>query len=183
MVSYRNDDIDIESAEISENEEELVKLEESLKRELYGKIAFWLKGLYRLEKQEDFSMITVYDAISQLDVYFSFWKEQLLLSFQTRVADKAQADAEFTAYILEKNMGLRFGKFAVEADGSVWLEYSMFGEHCNAKSLLAVIKSITETARKYKEDFRKRETSAITSQWLSDEAAEWIDSHRINKRR
>jgi len=183
MVTYRNNDIDIESAEISENAEELVKLEESLKRELYGKIAFWLKGLYRLEKQEDYSMITVYDAISQLDVYFSFWKEQLLLSFQTRVADKAQVDAEFIAYILEKNMGLRFGKFAVEADGSVWLEYSMFGEHCNAKSLIAVIKSITETARKYKEDFRKRETSAITSQWLSDEAAEWLNSHRISNRR
>ena len=80
-------------------------------------------------------------------------------------------------------MVLRFGKFEVEADGLVWLEYSMFGEHCNEKSILVVIKSISETARKYKEDLRRRETSAITSQWLSEEAAEWLDSRRIAKRR
>ena len=80
-------------------------------------------------------------------------------------------------------MTLRFGKFAVEQDGSVWLEYSMFGENCDAKKFLAVFKSMTETARKYKEDLRRRETAAITSGWLSDEAAEWLESRRIKKKK
>lgn len=180
-VSYRDGEIDVESAELSENAEDQFKLEESLKRELYGKTVSWLKGLFRLETQNDFSMMAVYDRTARVDVYFSFWKERLMLSFLASVADNANADSEFAAYILEKNMKLRFGKFAVETDGSVWLEYSMFGEHCDAKNFLAVLKSITETAHQYREDSRKRETAAITSGWLSDEAAEWLESRKIKK--
>ncbi len=183
MVSYRNGEIDVESAEISENTEERIKLEESLRRELYEKIVSWLKGLFYLEKQNDFSMMSVYDATTRVNIYFSFWKEQIILSFLTQIADNVKTDAEYAAYILEKNMSLRFGKFAVESDGSVWLEYSMFGENCDAKNFLAVFRSMTETARKYKDESRKRETAAITSQWLSDEAAAWLESHRIKKRK
>lgn len=183
MVSYQDGEIDVESAEISENAEEQVKLEESLKRELYGKIESWLCGLFYLEKQDDFSMMSVYDATLRVDVYFSFWKDQLLLSFLTLVGDDFKGDGDFARYILEKNMSLRFGKFAVETDGAVWLEYSMFGEHCDAKSFRAVLRSLTKTARKYKEDLRKRETAVIASQWLSDEAAEWLESRRVKKRK
>ena len=184
LVSCRNGEIDIESAEVSENAEQQIKLEESLKRELYGKIVSWLKGLFCIETQDDFSMMSVYEGTTRVDVYFSFWKERMMLSLLTQFADKAEAgDASFAAYILEKNMKLRFGKFAVETDGSVWLEYSMFGEHCDAQNFLAVLRSITETARQYKEDLRKRETTVITSQWLSDEAVEWLESRRMKKRK
>ena len=106
-----------------------------------------------------------------------------MLSFLASVADNVNADSEFAAYILEKNMKLRFGKFAVETDGSVWLEYSMFGEYCDAKNFLAVLKSITETTHQYREESRERETAAITSGWLSDEAAEWLESRKIKKRK
>lgn len=180
-VSYKNGAFDVESAELSETGEEQIRLEESLKRELYKKIEAWLKGLYYVESQNDFSMMSVFDQTSRVEVYFSFWKDRLLLSFLARVADNAKTDADSAAYILEKNMSLRFGKFAVESDGSVWLEYSMFGEQCDAVNFLSVLRNINETASKYKEDLRKRETAAITSGWLSDEAADWIESRRVKK--
>lgn len=180
-ICFNQDEIVIESTELPEDIENQVKLEESLKRELYEKAEFWLKGLFYVEKNDDFSMMSVYDGKLQVDVYFSIWKEQLLLSFQTRIADNFHSDENLVAYILEKNMNLRFGKFAIESDGAIWLEYSMFGEYCNAKNFLVVLRSMTETARKYKEELKKRDTSVITSQWISDEAAEWLESRRVKK--
>ncbi len=180
-IGCNDSEIVIESTKLPEDLENQVKLEESLKRELYEKAAFWLKGLFHIEKGKDFSLISVQDGQLQVDVYFSIWKEQLLLSFQTRVTNNLHSDESLAEYILEKNMNLRFGKFAIESDGAIWLEYSMFGEYCNAKNFLAVLQSMTETARKYKEDLRKKETSVITSQWISDEAAEWLESHRVKK--
>lgn len=126
-------------------------------------------------------MMAVFNATTKVDIYFSFWKDQLLLSFLTPVAENLYTDQDLLQYFLEKNMGLRFGKFAFEKDDFLWFEYSMFGEHCNANSFLSVLRTMTENVRKYKQELRNWETSAITSQWLSDEAVDWLESHKVKK--
>lgn len=65
--------------------------------------------------------------------------------------------------------------------GAVWLEYSMFSEHCGAKSFLSALRTITENARNYQQELKKRESAAITSRWVGDEAAEWLESKRFKK--
>lgn len=80
------------------------------------------------------------------EIYFSVWENQLLLSFLSPIANRIDADS--LPYLLEKNMVLRFGKFAVEGDGGVYFEYSMLGDGCTAKSFISVFESIVATARK-----------------------------------
>lgn len=183
MVTYRDDEIDVESVEVTKTEEEQIKLEESLKREICEKIEKWVCGLFYFERETDYSKISVFSNPFRVDIYFSVWRDKLLLSFLTQVADDFKSDGDLAAYVLEKNMILRFGKFAAESDGSLWLEYSMFAEDCDGNNFLTVFKNITETARKYKRDLKERETAVITSSWLSDEAAEWLESRRIKKRK
>lgn len=179
IVKFEDDGIVVETAELPESVEEQLKMEETVKLELFYKIEQWVKGLFYAESEGDLSKLTIHDGTTRIDIYFSFWKDRLVLSFQAFVAELSHESEDLKGYLLERNMILRFGKLAVESDGGVWLEYSMFAENLEQGNFLTVLRTMFENVRKYGLDVRNRVRLEPDPTGLSDEAANWLESRRV----
>jgi len=173
IVRFKDGTIVVNAEELSTNAEEALKFEESIKKDLSEKFTLWLKGLYYIEKDDDYSKVAIHVGTSKIEVYFSFWKERPLLSFLTLVQEKFDEPEDSHVGLLEKNMVLRFGKLARDVDGDTWLEYSAFGDHLDAGALVLILKTMFETCRKFKTDQPR-----VAKEMLSDKQSAWLEAHR-----
>lgn len=55
-------------------------------------------------------------------------------------------DCELTEFLVRENSRLTFGGYSIDADDSVWLEYSMLGSTCDREECWAAIEAIAATA-------------------------------------
>lgn len=175
-VKFTKGEIVVEASDpIAENAEPF-SFTSPAQRKFFEQIIIWLRDFPAIQYDRDSPIVNIRENEINALITVSDWNNQVLITIQARVAGEIEPDADLWLFLLRKNLAQRFGKFGVEVDGSVWLEYSFPGV-CDRETFSGVLKNILEAARKYQ--------MGINGNWgtekaeLGAEAAAWLEAHRI----
>ena len=64
--------------------------------------------------------------------------------------------AELTSWLLQKNLEFVFGAFALDvANGAVWFNHNLLGDHTSAEELEATLAAVADTADRFDDEIKE----------------------------
>ncbi|MBK7391679.1 MAG: YbjN domain-containing protein [Chloracidobacterium sp.] len=147
-IGFDNDEIIVEITDAASPDLESSCSISDEQKKIFNSVLVWLAECFRVKLGDADSHVKIVRRNKSAEIFVYEWRNKLLITIQARVARAAEQSEELAHFLLQKNLGLRFGKFAVETDGTIVLEHTLSGANCDRKVLLMAIDDIWETESK-----------------------------------
>lgn len=129
-----------------------VKFQTQAQQDCYDKIAIWMQesfGKFPCARP-DFPGLGLFMNSALVEVLIYPWgDDDAIINTRSYVVTEAELSAELMHFLLQENVGMRFGAFGVDESGDILFEHTIVGSTCDKKELESSVKAVLEVADQY----------------------------------
>lgn len=121
-------------------------------QDCYDKIAVWMQesfGKFPCARP-DFPGLGLFMNSALVEVLVYPWGEDdAIINTRSYVVTEAELTPDLLRFLLQENIGMRFGAFGIDEAGDILFEHTIVGSTCDKKELESSVKAVLEVADEY----------------------------------
>lgn len=135
----------------------------------YDKVAVWMRELFGKFPcaRQDFPGLGLFMNSALVEVLIYPWNDDdAIINTRSYVVKGATITPELMRFLLQENVGMRFGAFGIDEAGNILFEHTIVGSTCDKKELESSVKAVLSVADEYDD--------RIADQWGGQRALDQI---------